>query len=47
MEKHIASNKLERGAIFNRNDPLVLAFSEQLGMTSEEVDTLWLQAKDY
>ena len=46
-EKRIASNKLERGTTFLRNDPLVEALSAQLGMTKIEVDTLWLQAKDY
>jgi hypothetical protein len=46
-EARVASNKLERGTTFLRNDPLVADLAEAVGLTPEDVDTLWLQATGY
>lgn len=46
MDKKVAMQKLERTTIFNRNDGLVVTLSAALGLTPEEVDVLWMSAKD-
>ena len=40
-------NRLERGQIFRRDDPLVVGLSAAVGLTAEDVDLLWLQATGY
>lgn len=44
--KKAAKHKLGKKLFFQRNDPLVVSLSAALSLTPEEVDVLWLQAKD-
>lgn len=41
----IAMNKLERGTEFYRDDALVISLGAVIGLTPEELDTLWLAAR--
>ena len=43
-DKNVARNKLERSLTFLRGNDLVLAAQQALGLTDEQLDTLWLQA---
>lgn len=43
-DKTVARNKLDRTLIFIRDNDLVLAAQAGMGITSEQLDALWLQA---
>ena len=46
VQKAVATSKLNHTKLFNRNDPLVALLSADAGLTSQQVDTYWMQAKD-
>lgn len=41
----VAKAKLERSLVFYRDNDLVLAAQQALGLSTQELDGLWLQAK--
>ena len=46
VQKAIATAKLNHTLSFNRNDPLVNLLGEAAGLTSDQIDAYWMQAKD-
>lgn len=46
MERNVANAKFNQANRFLRSDPLVTALATAVGMTSEELDASWMQAKD-
>jgi len=40
----VARAKLDRSLVFHRDNDLVLAAQQALGLTDQQLDTLWLQA---
>lgn len=45
-DKAVARAKLNHTDVFQRTDPLVVSLSALVGMSSDELDSAWLQAKD-
>lgn len=43
--KTVAKAKLERSLVFYRDNDLVLAAQQALGLSTQELDGLWLQAR--
>ena len=46
MEAIVISSKLEYSTIYLRSDPLFDQIGGLINLTSEQIDTIWMQAKD-
>jgi len=47
VQKASAEVRLEYASAFHRTDPLVTALASAVGLTDEQVDAMWIAAKDY
>ena len=46
VQQAIARSRFENVQTFNRDDPLLVQLAASAGLTSEQVDQYWMQAKD-
>lgn len=46
VQKAVAQAKYDSTQIFQRDDPVLNLLASNAGLTSEQVDAYWLQAKD-
>lgn len=46
VAKAVAQSKFENSAEFNRDDPLFAALGSAVGLSDDDIDTLWMQARD-
>lgn len=46
VQRAIARSRFENVQTFNRDDPLLVQLAASAGLTSEQVDQYWMQAKD-